>query len=197
MHHDILYVMALPQEGMGLLENLGIDVLYTGVGKVNATYALTKELATRRALKRLPRRVINLGTAGSRVFKTGALVACNQFVQRDMDVSPLGFEHGETPFEEGPIVLECPPAFLEMDHGICGSGDSFVTGELPVPCDIMEMEGYALAKVCLRENIPFAAVKYITDGADENAAMDWPERLRHAAESFAEFVETMQENIAA
>ena len=78
-----------------------------------------------------------------------------------------------------------------MDHGICGSGDSFVTGELAIPCDVLEMEAYALAKVCIREAIPFAAIKYITDGADENAAMDWPERLRHAAESFAQFVESL------
>ena len=183
--------MALPQEGMGLLENLGIDVLYTGVGKVNATYTLAKELAMRKMMKRSPKRVINLGTAGSKTFKTGALVACNQFVQRDMDVTPLGFAPGETPVEDGPIVLEVPALFLDLDHGICGSGDSFVTGELTVDCDVMEMEGYALAKVCIRENVPFAAIKYITDGADVNAAMDWQERLRHAAESFAAFVEAL------
>lgn len=184
--------MALPQEGMGLLENLGIDVLYTGVGKVNATYALTRELATRRYQKKMPARVINLGTAGSRNLKTGELVACTQFVQRDMDVTPLGFAHGETPFEDGPITLETKPMFADLPQGICGSGDSFVTGDLPIECDVMEMEAYALAKVCLAENVPFAAIKYITDGADANAAGDWQERLRNAAEAFAEFVESLQ-----
>lgn len=191
MKSDTLFVMALRQEGMGLLENLGIDVLYTGVGKVNATYALTKELAVRKMMKKSPKRVINLGTAGSKTFPTLSLVACNKFIQRDMDVTPLGFQPGETPFEEGPIGLEVPALFPDMDHGICGSGDSFVTGELSIPCDVMEMEGYALAKVCIREQIPFAAIKFITDGADENAAMEWPERLRHAAESFVEFVESL------
>ena len=43
----------------------------------------------------------------------------------------------------------------------------------------------------IREGVPFAAIKYITDGADANAAMDWQERLRHAAESFAAFVESL------
>lgn len=191
MKNDTLFVMALQQEGMGLLENLGIDVLYTGVGKVNAAYTLTKELTVRKMMKRSPKRVINLGTAGSKIFKTGALVACNKFVQRDMDVTPLGFAPGETPFEEGPVILEVPALFPDLDHGICGSGDSFVTSELNVPCDVMEMEGYALAKVCIREGMPFAAIKYITDGADVHAAMDWQERLRHAAESFAEFVESL------
>lgn len=190
-HNDTLFVMALPQEAMGLLENLGIDVLYTGVGKVNAAYALTKELTLRKMMKRSPKRVINLGTAGSKIFKTGALVACNKFIQHDMNVTPLGFAPGETPFEETPVILEVPPMFPDMDHGICGSGDSFVTGELALPCDVMEMEAYALAKTCIREIMPFAAIKYITDGADANAAMDWQDRLQHAAESFVEFVESL------
>lgn len=182
---------------MGLLDNLGVDVIYTGVGKVNAAYALTKELATRHAAKRMPARVLNLGTAGSRRFATGSLVACNQFVQRDMDVTPLGFKHGETPFEDGPVMIELPQLFADLEHGICGSGDSFVTGELPIACDVLEMEAYALAKVCQREALPFAAVKYITDGADESAAMDWQERLRHAAESFARFIEGLKSGSAA
>lgn len=191
MKNDTLFVMALPQEGMGLLENLGIDVVYTGVGKVNAAYTLTRELTARKLMKRSPKRVINLGTAGSKIFKTGSLVACNQFVQHDMNVTPLGFALGETPFEELPVILEVPALFPDMDHGICGTGDSFVTGEIELPCDVMEMEAYALAKVCIHEAIPFAAIKYITDGADADAATDWQERLRHAAESFAAFVESL------
>ena len=95
--------MALKQEAMGLLESLGADVLYTGIGKVNAAYALTRELT--------------------------------------------------------------------------------------VDCQVLDMEAYALAKVCRAENVPFAAVKYITDGADADAAEHWPERLRHAAEAFAEFTQ--------
>lgn len=191
MLKDTLFVMALPQEAMGLLDDYGIDILYTGVGKVNAAYALTKELTFRNLMKRRPARVINIGTAGSRVFPTGSLVACNRFVQHDMNVTPLGFAVGETPFEEGPYVLEVAAMFPDLDHGTCASGDSFVTGKLPVEADVMEMEAYALAKVCLREEMPFAAIKYITDGADENSALDWPERLRNAAEAFAEFVENL------
>ncbi len=184
---DTLFVMALKQEAMGLLEPLGADLLYTGIGKVNAAYALTRELTRRRYENRLPTRVVNLGTAGSRCFRTGELIACHQFIQRDMDVTPLGFEHGETPYETTPIMLETLVLFPDLISGICGSGDSFVTAELVMDCQVMDMEAYALAKVCRAENVPFAAVKYITDGADADAAEHWPERLRHAAEAFAEF----------
>jgi adenosylhomocysteine nucleosidase len=185
---DTLFVMALKQEAMGMLEPLGADVIYTGIGKVNAAHALTRELTRRRYEGRLPARVVNLGTAGSRCFRTGDLIACHQFVQRDMDVTPLGFAHGETPYETHPAVLETPVLFPDLTDGLCGSGDSFVTGEMAMDCQVLDMEAYALAKVCRVENIPFAAVKYITDGANADAAEHWPERLRHAAEAFAGFV---------
>ncbi len=171
-----------------MLEPLGADVIYTGIGKVNAAYVLTRELTLRRYEGRLPARVINLGTAGSRCFRTGELIACHQFVQRDMDVTPLGFAHGETPYESTPMMLETPALFPELISGMCGSGDSFVTGDLALDCQVLDMEAYALAKVCRAEAISFAAVKYITDGADTDAAEHWPERLRHAAEAFAEFI---------
>ena len=185
---DTLFVMALKQEAMGLLDSLDADVLYTGIGKVNAAYILTRELTLRRFENRLPTRVVNLGTAGSRCFRTGDLIACHQFIQRDMDVTPLGFAHGETPYEAPPIVLETPVIFPDLTSGLCGSGDSFVTGQLAMDCQVMDMEAYALAKICRAESIPFAAVKYITDGADSDAAEHWPARLKHAAEAFAEFV---------
>lgn len=185
---DTLFVMALKQEAMGLLEPLGADIIYTGIGKVNAAHALTRELTLRRYEGRLPARGVNLGTAGSRCFRTGDLIACHQFIQRDMDVTPLGFAHGETPYESIPSMLDVPVLFTDLKSGICGSGDSFVTGDLAIDCQVLDMEAYALAKVCHMEVVPFAAVKYITDGADAEAAEHWPERLRHAAEAFAGFV---------
>lgn len=185
---DTLFVLALKQEAGGLLEPLGADTLYTGIGKVNAAYVLTRELSLRRHQNRLPARVVNLGTAGSRFFRSGELIACHRFVQRDMDVTPLGFAPGETPYETTPVILEMPVLFSDLASGLCGSGDSFVTGDLTLPCEVLDMEAYSLAKVCRAEAMPFAAVKYITDGADADASEHWPQRLRHAAEAFAGFV---------
>ena len=47
-----LIVMALPQESRGLLERAGADLLYTGVGKVNAAAALARRLAEMRCTRR-------------------------------------------------------------------------------------------------------------------------------------------------
>ncbi|EZI57382.1 5'-methylthioadenosine nucleosidase [Klebsiella pneumoniae] len=39
------------------------------------------------------------------------------------------------------------------------------------------MEGYALAKVCHKLGVRLISVKYITDGADDTAHLDWEENL--------------------
>ena len=63
-----LIVMALPQESRGLLERAGADLLYTGVGKVNAAAALARRLAEMRCTGAAQPLVVNLGTAGSRTI---------------------------------------------------------------------------------------------------------------------------------
>jgi adenosylhomocysteine nucleosidase len=179
-----LVVMALEIEAQGLFARAGVPVLYTGVGKVNAALALTRQLMHYRAAGLQPPLVLNLGTAGSRHFPTGALVACHEFVQRDMDVSALGFEVGHTPYEELPAKLAFPRLFTHLPAGICGSGDSFETGAPRLACEVVDMEGYALAKVCRLEGAHFGCAKFITDGADHRAATDWQSNLAAAAAHF-------------
>ena len=187
-----LVVIALELEGQGLFERADISVLYTGLGKVNAALSLAKKLATLRARGALPALVVNFGTAGSRSFATGSMVACRQFVQRDMDVTGLGFALGETPFESVPAKLAFPAVFSGLPEGVCGTGDRFETGAAGLPCDVIDMEAYALAKACLAEAVPFACAKYISDGADEAAAGDWASSLPAAAAAFMALYESLR-----
>lgn len=187
MHHDLpdpLVVMALEQESDGLFRRAAIPVLYTGVGKVNATYYLTLKLTEYgREKKPLPL-VINFGTAGSRSFPVGSLVACNAFFQRDMNATALGFDIGATPFDGAPLTLQFPAVVTELPHAVCGTGDSFSTSHAGAQCSVVDMEAYALAKVCRLQGATFTSVKYITDGADSEAGVSWQENLRKAAEGF-------------
>ena len=89
-----LVVCALKDEFS--MKGSNYDLLYTGVGKVNAALHLTKYLLE----KGRPGYIVNYGTAGSKKVNVGSLVDCTKFVQRDMDVSGLGFEKYETPFED-------------------------------------------------------------------------------------------------
>ena len=192
---DPLIVMALPIESQGVFEREAIPVLYTGVGKVNAAHALTRKLADYRHAQRPPPLVINFGTTGSRCFATGMLVACHRFIQRDMDLSALGFAPGVTPFEDIPALLEFPALFSELPNAVCGSGDAFATGVTTSPCDVIDMEAYALAKVCLQEQVQFACAKYVTDGADHQAADDWQSNLPKAAASFLDLYHSIHRRI--
>jgi adenosylhomocysteine nucleosidase len=181
---DWLVVMALPLEAQDVFEKAHIPVLYTGVGKVNATMVLTRALAGYRQKGRPLPRIANFGSAGSGRFDTGTVVACTVFHQRDMDVSGLGFAPGTTPYEEIPAALEFPTPFNALPSATCGTGDSFETRGQAMTFDVVDMEAYALAKVCHVEGTPFACAKFVSDGADQAAASDWQSNLHRAADRF-------------
>ena len=179
----ILIVSALEVETQGQLNSY--DILYTGVGKVNATYKLTKFIESWGS--EFPYDlIINYGTAGSRKIKKKTLVDCTKFVQRDMDVTGLGFMRGETPFEKEPsLMLESKPDFNPIGrHATCGTGDCFVEDKSQYYGEVVDMEAYALAKVCYLYDIPFISFKYITDGADEQAHEDWEANLADGIQEF-------------
>jgi adenosylhomocysteine nucleosidase len=183
---DWLVVMALPLEAQDVFDKAGVPVLYTGIGKVNAAMTLARALAGYRHNGRALPPVVNFGSAGSSRIVAGTVVACTTFHQRDMDVSGLGFAPGITPYEELPAVIAFPSFFGDLPHASCGTGDSFETGLRSLACDVVDMEAYALAKVCHTEGTAFACAKYVSDGADHAAANDWQANLHRAAEHFLE-----------
>ena len=189
MNKNILIVSALEIETQGKLEDWRpYNLLITGVGKVNATYSLTKRLQIDGSMNYDSRinLVINYGTAGSRKYKKGELIDCTRFIQRDMDVTGLGFQKGETPFEKEPsIVIESKSKFNPIGiNATCGTGDNFVEDRTNYYGEVVDMEAYALAKVCHNFDVPFISFKYISDGADTNANDDWEENVSKGIEQF-------------
>ena len=178
---DILIVCALEQEVNGELDDVLSDprqIIYTGVGKVNATGQLTERLHSSHLhyLPEMPKLVINYGTAGSRDLPIGELVDCTKFTQRDMDVRGMGFIKGQTPFEvDVPIILDYDHVqFNPIGKKLrCGTGDNFVQTDEDTYSDVYDMEAYALAKVCFVYNVDFISFKYITDNVNEHSAGDW------------------------
>ena len=189
----ILIVMALPQESRGLLERAGAQPLYTGVGKVNAALTLARKLAEIRCSGAPLPLVVNMGTAGSRSIGAHSLVAATRFAQRDMDVGGLGFAPGVTPFDATPAIIEFPPVFVHLQSVLCSTADSFATHRHEVGGDVVDMEAFALARVCLCENARFGCVKYITDGADSDSATHWEAALDNAARAFATAYESLRD----
>jgi adenosylhomocysteine nucleosidase len=164
-----LFVAALKEETPGL------DYFhYIGVGKINATYNLSKLIG-----KIKPNLVINFGSAGAIKKGLSGLVECTKFYQRDMDARGLlDLKLGETPFDNINEIINSDEGFS------CGSGDSFVNNKIEMNVDLVDMEAYALAKVCKLENVKFRCFKYVSDNADENAPSDWIENCKKGAKLF-------------
>jgi adenosylhomocysteine nucleosidase len=72
--------------------------------------------------------------------------------------------------------------------GICGTGDSFEMGHSETIYNVVDMEAYSLALIAMKENIPFLCLKYISDGADDNAAEDWTEQVHKAAVTYGKLL---------
>lgn len=186
--NECLVVIAHPDELNDALKKMD-NLLTTGVGKVNAAYHLCKKLSELKSQGKSPKYVINFGSAGSKKYPRGTLVYCHKFIQWDMDCSIFGYEKGKTPSEDTPVVLEHKCLINDLPIGISGSGDSFVTTqEINPTIDVVDMEAYALAKVCHLEGIDFIAIKYITDGLDETGHDDWKDEVKSSADTMYEYL---------
>ena len=169
---DKLFIAAIKEETPGL------DYFnHVGVGKINATYNTFRLINIHK-----PKIIINYGTAGAINAELKGIVKCTKFYQRDMDVRGLDFELGETPFDKIKEII------TSKDGYSCGTGDSFVNKKIDMEVDVVDMEAYAIAKVCKLENIEFRCFKYISDNANKNADNDWNKNLEKGASAFASLI---------
>lgn len=179
---NVLFSFALPAEAAEVFESH--HTLITGIGKVNAAYELTKAIQIKR-----PALIVNLGSAGSNFFKKGEVVCCTKFIQRDMDVRGLGYAQYETPLSGVPPLLEYGLTMDGVKVATCGTGDNFEMGHSSTAYNVVDMEAYAIALIAMKENIPFLCLKYISDGADDNAAEDWLVQVHKAAVAYGELLQ--------
>ena len=92
------------------------NVFFTGVGKVNAGIT-----AARLIERHHPETVFNFGTVGGVILASG-IHEIKNFVQRDMLCCEMGFELGQTPFEEEKVISFGDP----ISDMCCSTGDNFV-----------------------------------------------------------------------
>ena len=185
---DVLIVSALEIETDNKLDDW--NLIYTGVGKINATLKLTEYLNDFQFSN--PKIVINFGTAGSRKIPIHTLVDCTRFIQRDMNTVGLGFPRGITPFEQSSAyAMDFSHIANPIDKNyICGTGDNFVDNistEME-EVEVFDMEAYALAKVCWRYKVDFISYKYITDNVDEQSSDDWEKNCSKGVDKFKEIL---------
>jgi adenosylhomocysteine nucleosidase len=174
----ILITAALKDELHPYFEDL--DVLYTGIGKINATYALT------RALKNSETElVLNFGTAASSTHSKGSIIQVDRFYERDMKCEVIEFK------AENPDYLSANQGLMKnriafaYPQAACFTGDSFLHYfQCQEYIGVIDMEAFALAKVCWKIGIPFMSFKSVTDGFSNNSVNDWRDNLKLSALHF-------------
>ena len=184
MKNKILVVTALRSELTPTALPSGVQVVYSGVGKVNAVIATIKAINEFQ-----PSMLINFGTAGKINPKVHGLIDIAKVIQRDMIAEPLS-PRGQTPFCDKPYAYES----IGGEY-VCGSGDSFVTSHDPwliqQGVDVVDMELFAIATTAHEFKLPWLSFKYITDDANESSAKEWKNRVNHGESLFLEKLNRM------
>ncbi len=174
-----LLVVAVRQEAQFL--PAGFPVLVTGIGKINTTTSLLLSLSG--GVR--PQSLVNLGTAGGLRPGTAGLHEVSTVIQHDLDTDLLLRLTGET--YGAPLQLAHP------DGVTLASGDAFVADgarrdELAARAHLVDMEGYAVAAVAQRLDLPVRLIKQVSDDADENSVKTWPESVAECARVLADWV---------
>ncbi|MDE6047858.1 MAG: 5'-methylthioadenosine/adenosylhomocysteine nucleosidase [Anaeroplasmataceae bacterium] len=158
----------------------------SGVGKVNAAIATTILIEYYSCSL-----IINTGIAGGITgVETKDIVLARELSYSDVDTTPFGYAYGQIPGMPKTFIpnLECiiqvkqilKKLGLNYKEARVYSADSFVTSleqvskaDTSVPC-IAEMEGAAVAQVCVRSGIDFIVLRYISDiVGKENQVSDY------------------------
>lgn len=209
MQEELAAVLALmPHEGkqvaagrefwVGELHGREVVVVLSRIGKVAAATTATVLIERFHVDE-----IVFTGVAGGLApgVDVGHVVVADRFLQHDLDASPI-FPRFEVPLY-GTSTFDCDPALtarvaaaaasalpgVHLHRGLVASGDRFVatTAEsralqaaLPAALAV-EMEGAAFAQVCHDCGVPFAAVRTISDRADDMAHIDFATFIRDVA----------------
>lgn len=196
---------------VGHLHGQEVVAVLSRIGKVAAATTATA-LIERFGVDR----IVFTGVAGgiARGVNRGDVVVADAFLQHDLDASPL-FPRYEVPlygvdqFPTDRALTERLAAAVRqalpgthLHRGLVASGDRFVSSAaesqalqqaLPQALAV-EMEGAAFAQVCHDYGVPFAAVRTVSDRADDEAHGDFLSFIdqvasRHSAAIVAAFLQ--------
>ncbi|WP_237221475.1 5'-methylthioadenosine/S-adenosylhomocysteine nucleosidase [Rothia nasimurium] len=175
--------------------DLKILLVRSKIGLVNAATALTVALS----LVTAPRLVLSAGTAGGlrADVEVGDLAIGTEYTYTDADATAFGYEFGQVPGM--PATYATQPALLDQARAVAAAytgegtplfgqmlaGGSFVTAknvkdtrEIFPQAISTDMETTALAQICASRQIPFLAIRGISDlcgpAADQDFHMDAP-----------------------
>lgn len=135
------------------------NVLYTGVGKINAALSLYSHLSENGDVET----VINVGSAGGVSCKKNSIIQCGTFLDGQLDYPG----HVEEKIS------------LSTGLTVC-TFDNFIKDKPEKACDCVDMESYALAKVCEKLKVKFLCFKFISDTiGEQDQEAQWVENFQN------------------
>lgn len=150
------------------------NILYTGVGKINASVSLLNYLH----LNPQVNRIINVGTAAGTANPKHCVLQCGNFIEGDINYPNY--------------VLE--PIMFDNQLKTLATFDSFQTKLPDRQCDCVDMEGYAIAKICKIKKINFFCFKYISDIiGEQDQESTWLDNYKNGRFLLKEFVTKIYE----
>lgn len=181
---NTVFIIALPQETNFAKSFLGYPIIYSGVGKINASIAVNK------AFNQNYKNIINIGSCGSLHYPSGKILEIGTVFQ-DIDGTPL-CDYGETPFERNSDQIIINP----NKKTTCFTTDYFydhsqVSKYSPkyLECinkyNILDMECFALAKTCKSFNLSFSSYKWVSDDGD---ASNWEANCKTGLEQVSKLL---------
>ena len=192
---------------MGRINDTDLVVVRSGIGKVNAAMC-TQILIDRFEVKA----IINIGVAGAIAddLEIGDIVLSTKLIEHDFDVTAFGHNKGVIPRMDSSIFI-ADDKLIDMasdaakdlkdvyvKKGIVVSGDVFVSSselkdalQTEFNADCAEMEGAAIAHVCMLNKMPFLVIRAMSDKANGEAPGNFDEFVFEAAKNSKKLILNM------
>ena len=194
---QVLFVMAAQAEHGPQLRARFAPV-FTGIGPIEAAMHGALALRALEHAGHCPDWVVCLGSAGSRICPLGEVFQVKSVSWRDIDASPFGFTRGVTPLVDHPVdiplITPLPIAAARLSTGgDVLSGDAYDG----VDADMVDMETFAIARVCALFDVPLIGLRGISDGPEPPTGLhDWTNLLGHLDEELARTVDMLPAALA-
>lgn len=168
---------------LGKISDKDIVICLSGIGKVNAAFATTLMVE-----KYKPNLIINTGVSGGLGrLKPYDIVVAQKVVQHDVDTTALGDPKGKVSsvnkvfFQTSEKINEIAVKYINNARkGILACGDQFIADKNKIKqivddfdaiaCD---MESGAIAQIADISGTDVVIIRGISDGADEDAPIDF------------------------
>ena len=187
----------------GKVDGIFVIAARCGVGKVCAAMC-----AQTMILKYSPDEIIGAGIAGAlKGLAIGGVAIADRLYQYDYDVRAFGYPAGYIPAVKqaalgctdsirDALIKTAQGLLMPYATGAIVSGDSFISSDAQkekilqdfpdaIAC---EMEGAAIAQVCVLNQTPFCVIRCISDNGDASSKEDYPANERAASHGSAAMV---------